>query len=235
MAPEKHWLLQPILEHQVNTIKQSSIHARLKWQDGGTPSSKRTGLCKFSFYLEFIALQCIRVLLFKRVSTSVSHCACVGYEHHYRFSVFGLQFKWKQLISYKYHHTSCKELHVAKRPDLMNSEPDAVSTLGFHWTDHTGTTLANHINQWSSSGDPELSFCIIGTHWKITGTTSTLECHWVDARTQCFPSGNPVVICIIGTHWKTSVGTFETHWLLTTPVALRTLGAKFQAHWIAIG
>ena len=48
---------------------QSSIHASLKLQDDGTPSSKWTGLCKVSFYLEFTALQCIPVLLFKRVST----------------------------------------------------------------------------------------------------------------------------------------------------------------------
>ena len=36
---------------QAHIVKQSSIHASLKWQDGGTTSSKWTGLCKFSFYL----------------------------------------------------------------------------------------------------------------------------------------------------------------------------------------
>ena len=71
-------------------IKQSSMHASLKWQDDGRPSSNLTSLCRFSFYLEFTALQCIPVLLFKRVSTSTSLCACLGYEHHCRFCVFGV-------------------------------------------------------------------------------------------------------------------------------------------------
>ena len=72
----------------------------------------------------------------------------------------------------------------------MTSKPDYVGTLGCHWTDHTGrplelqvhwnatgTTLADASAQWCSSGDPVL-ICIIGTHWKTTGATSTLECHW---------------------------------------------------------
>ena len=41
---------------QVHIVLQSSIHASLKLQDGGTPSSKWIGLCKFSFYFEFTAL-----------------------------------------------------------------------------------------------------------------------------------------------------------------------------------
>ena len=74
--------------------------------------------------------------------------------------------------------------------DLMTSKPDSVSTLGYHWTDHTrrpletqvhwdatGTTLADASTQWCSSGDPVL-ICIIGTHWKTIGATSTLGCHW---------------------------------------------------------
>ena len=38
-----------ILMTQAQRDKQSSIHASLKCHDGGTPSSKWTGLCKFSF------------------------------------------------------------------------------------------------------------------------------------------------------------------------------------------
>ena len=38
------------------TCRVSSI-ASLKWQDGGTPVSKWIGLCIFSLYLEFTALQ----------------------------------------------------------------------------------------------------------------------------------------------------------------------------------
>ena len=56
---------------------QSSIHASLKWQDGGTPVSKWTGLCIFSLYLEFTALQWITVLLLTHVSTSPLLCACL--------------------------------------------------------------------------------------------------------------------------------------------------------------
>ena len=145
---------------------QSSIHASLKWQDGETPVSKWTGLCIFSLDLEFTALQWIPVPLFTHVSTSTSLCACLGYEHHYKGS------------------------HAGRWPDLMPSKPDSVSTLGYHWTDHTGrplepqvhwdatgTTLADASTQWCSSGDPVL-MCIIGTHWKTTGATSTLGCHW---------------------------------------------------------
>ena len=41
---------------------QSNIHASLKWQDGGTPVRKWTGLCIFNHYLEFTALQWMWVL-----------------------------------------------------------------------------------------------------------------------------------------------------------------------------
>ena len=61
----------------VHIVKQSSIHASLKWQDGGTPISKWTGRCKFSLYLEFTALQWIPVLLLTYVSTSTSLYACL--------------------------------------------------------------------------------------------------------------------------------------------------------------
>ena len=67
-----------IAAHTHTHTKHISIHVSLKWQDDGTPSRKWTGLSKFSFYLEFTALQCIPVLLFKRVSTSTSLCACLG-------------------------------------------------------------------------------------------------------------------------------------------------------------
>ena len=103
-----------------------------------------------------------------------------------------LQVKWNQFSSNNSHHTSCihKGSHAGKWPDLMTSKPDSVSTLGYHWTDHTGrpleprvhwdatgTTLADASTQWCSSGDPVV-ICIIGTHWKTTGATSTLEFHW---------------------------------------------------------
>ena len=142
------------------------------------------------------------------------------------------QVTWNQLSSNNSHHTSCihKGSHAGKWPDLMTSKPDSVSTLGYHWTDHTGrplepqvhwdatgTTLADASTQWCSSGAPVL-ICIIGTHWKTTGATSTLEDHWK-------ATGRP-----LEAHWK--------HWLPTilSPVPFQcTLGSKFQAHWIATG
>ena len=88
----------------------------------------------------------------------------------------------------------------------MTSKPDSVSTLGYHWADFTGTTLADAITHWCPSGNPVL-ICIIGTHWNTTG--KAMEDHWKD------------------THWLPTV---------LSPVAPQcTLGSKFQPHWIATG
>ena len=139
----------------------------------------------------------------------------------------------------------------------MTSKPDSVGTLGCHWADHTGrplepqvhwnatgTTLADASAQWCSSGDPVL-ICIIGTHWKTTGATSTLGCHW-DHTGWCY---HPVVSQwrssvnlhnwnILEDHWKATGTPLEHHWKHTgiSPVAFQcTLGSEFQAHWIATG
>ena len=132
------------------------------------------------------------------------------------FMYLGLQVKWNQLSSINSHHTRCihEGLHAGKWPDLMTSKPDYVSTMGYHWTHHTGRPL-----------EPR-------EHWDATGTTLA------DASTQRCPSGDPVLIFIIGTHWNTTGSTLETHWLPTilSPVAFQcTLGSKFQAHRIATG
>ena len=170
---------------------QSSIHASLKWQDGGTPVSKWIGLCIFSLYMEFSALQWIPVLLLTHVSTSTLLCACLWYEHRYSFFVYlGFQVNWNQFSSNNSHHTSCihKGSHAGKWPDLMTSKPDSVSTVGYHWTYHTGIPL-----------EPQV-------HWDATGTTLAY------ASTQWCPSGDPVLICIIGTHRKTTGKPLEDHW-----------------------
>ena len=132
------------------------------------------------------------------------------------FVYLGLQVKWNQFSSNNSHQTSCihKGSHAGKWPDLMTSKPDYVSTLGYHWTDHTGRPL-----------EPQV-------HWDTTGTTLA------DASTQSCPRGDPVLTCIIGTHWKATGKPLEAHWLPTIifPVAFQcTLGSKFQAHWIATG
>ena len=139
------------------------------------------------------------------------------------FVYLGLQVEWNQFSSNNSHHNSCmhKGSHAGKWPDLMTSKPDWVSTLGYHWTDHTGRPL-----------EPQV-------HWNATGTKLA------DASTQRCSSGDPVLICIIGTHWKTTGKPLEDLWNTTgstlatnnySPVAFQcTLGSKFQAHWIATG
>ena len=170
---------------------QSSIHASLTWQDGGTPVSKWTGLCIFSLYLEFASLQWMPVLLLTHV---LQHHSVHAFDMStiIIFVYLGWQVKWNQFSSNSCQHSSCihKGSHAGKWPDLMTSKPDSVSTLWYHWTDHTGrplepqvhwnatgTTLDDASIQWCSSGDPVL-ICINGTHWKTTGATSILGCHW---------------------------------------------------------
>ena len=128
------------------------------------------------------------------------------------FVYLGLQVKWNQFSSNKSYHTGCihKGSHAGKRPDIMTSKADSVSTLGYHWTDHTVRPL-----------EPQV-------HWDATGAILA------DASTQWCSSGDPVLIYIIGTHWKTTGRSLEAHWL--SPVGFQcTLGYKFQAHWIATG
>ena len=106
------------------------------------------------------------------------------------FVYLGLQVKWNQLSSNNSHHTSRihKGSHAGKWPGLMAPKKDSVSTLGYHWTYHTGRSL-----------EPQV-------HWDATGTTLA------DASTQWCPSGDQVLICIIGTHWKTTGKPLEDHW-----------------------
>ena len=131
----------------------------------------------------------------------------------------------------------------------MTSKPDSVSTLGYHWTHYTGTTLTDAINQWSSCGNPEISLCIIGrplepqVHWNATGTPLA------DASTQWYPGGNPVLIRIIGTHWKTTGRPLEAHWKHTGYQQLflqwhpsvhwglnsRHTGMTRNYHWLRVG
>ena len=116
------------------------------------------------------------------------------------FVYLGFQVNWNQFSSNNPHHTSCihKGSHAGKWPDLMTSKPDSVSTLGYHWTYHTGRPL-----------EPQV-------HWDATGTTLA------DASTQWCSSGDPVLICIIGTledHWSHKyIGMpLEPHWLMLAP------------------
>ena len=102
---------------------RNSNFCSLHWNTTGrtvtahTPVSKWTGLCIFSLYVEFTALQWMPVLLLAHVSTSTLLCACLWYEPHYRFFLYlGLQVKWNQFSSNNSHHTSCihKGSHAGK-------------------------------------------------------------------------------------------------------------------------
>ena len=145
------------------------------------------------------------------------------------FVYLGFQVTWNQLSSNNSGYTSCihKGSHAGKWPDLMTSKPDSVSTLGYHWTDHTGRPL-----------EPQV-------HWDATGTTLA------DASTQWYPSGDPVLICIIGTHWKTTEShwkptgsTLDTHWLPTLflqwhssvhwCLSSRHTGLPLEDHWLRV-
>ena len=138
------------------------------------------------------------------------------------FVYLGLQVKWNQFKSNNSHHACCihKGSHAGKWPDLMPSKPNSVSTLVYHWTDHTGRPL-----------EPQV-------HWDATGTTLA------DASTQWCSSGDPVLICIIGTHWKTTGKPLEAHWLpiIISPVAFqctlglssRHTGLPLEDHWLRV-
>ena len=142
------------------------------------------------------------------------------------FAYLGLQFKWNQLSTKTYCHTSCihKGLHAGKWPDQMISKPDYVSTQRYHWR----TTLEPHLQMLSPSG---LQVAQSRNHH--LHNCNTLEDHWSHKYTgmpleplMLTPSGNPVLICICITNtledlWKTKGSTSETHWLPTSlsPVA----------------
>ena len=175
MPLEKLWLSHT---HKVRIVKQSSIHASLKWQDDGTHSRKWTGLCKFGFAWSLL------------LSNAYQFCSSNVWvlQHHsmhpldmstiIAFVYLGLQNKRNHLSLNNFCYTSFidKGLHAGNWPDLTTCKPDAPNTLGYHWTDCTGTTLADAIAQRSSCGNPVL-ICINGTHWKTAGATSTLGCH----------------------------------------------------------
>ena len=118
---------------------------------------KWTGLCKFSFYLEFTALQCIPVLLFKRESTSTSLCACLGYEHHYSFCVFGdaVQMKsaeLKQISPYQLYTSgvACREMTWPNDLQTSRSLYTGIPLDRLHWN-HTGWCYRPLVFQWQSN------------------------------------------------------------------------------------
>ena len=173
------------------------------------------------------------------------------------FVQLGLQVKWNQLSSNNSHNTSCihKGSHAGKWPDLMTSKPYSVSTLGYHWTDHTGrplepqvhwdatgTTLADTSTEWCSSDDPVL-ICIIGTHWKTTGATSTLACHW--NHTGGWSSVNLHNWNTLEDHWKATGRPLEAQWKHTgnnnsfssgIPVYTGVyVSGKLDCHWKTTG
>ena len=151
-------------------IKQSSTHGSLKWQDGGTPMSKWTGLCKFSLYLEVTALQWIPVLLLTHVSTSTSLCTCVWYEHHCNFCVFGVasqmkSVQLKQLSPYQLYTWGVACWEVTWPFDLetrlsVHWDTTGQTTLEDHWSHkYPGMPLEPHWLMLASSGVPVATQC----------------------------------------------------------------------------
>ena len=140
------------------------------------------------------------------------------------FVYFGLQIKYHQLSSNNSLHTSC--IHK-----------------GFHagkWPDLM------------TSGNPVL-ICIIGTHWKTTGATSTLGCPWNNTgwwqhqvESQWHSSVN---LHNWNTHWKTNGRSLKAHWSHTCyqqlfpqwhssepwGLNLRHTGLPLNHHWITTG
>ena len=127
------------------------------------------------------------------------------------FVYLGLQVKWNQFNSNNSHHTSCihKGSHAGKWPGLMTSKPDSVSTLGYHWTDHTVRPLAPQAH-WDATGT---TLADATTHWKATGRP--LEAHWKHTGYQQF-----------FLQWHSSV-----HWGLSS----RHTGLPLDCHWKTTG
>ena len=179
---------------------ESSIHASLKWQDGGTPVSKWIGLCIFSLYLDFTALQWMPVLLFTHVSTSTLLCGCLWYEHHYSFCVFGVT---SQMKSVKLKQLSQYQLYTL-----------GVACCEVTWPNDFQTRFCRYI------GIP-----LDRPHWKTTGATSSLECHW---------NHTGWCSCPVVFQWWSSVNlhnwnTLEDHW------SHKYTGMPLEPHWLMLG
>ena len=58
-------------------VKQSSLHASLKWQDGKAPNSRWTCSGNAAFIWNLLLCSAYQVLLFTRVSTSTLLCVCM--------------------------------------------------------------------------------------------------------------------------------------------------------------
>ena len=130
----------------VHIIKQSSTHASLKWHDGGTPISKSTGLCKFSLYLEFTALQLLPFLFLNTCEYfSITLCKSLIYAPLLFLCIRGCssaccEVTWPNDLQSRF----CQYTRITLNRPYYNTTW-ATSTLGCHW---------NHIevvSQWRSS------------------------------------------------------------------------------------
>ena len=223
---------------QAHIVKQSSIHASLKWQDGGTQGTSGQISVNLAFTWSLL------------LSTVYQFCSSNMWlvQHHFvhaldistiiAFVYLGLQYKLNQLSSNNSRHTSCIHRGCMLGSDLTQWPPNQTLPVHwvYHWADCTGTTLADAIVHRSSSGNPML-ICIIGTHWNTAGATSTLGCQ----RNHTGRCQHPVVSQrqfsvnshnwnTLDHHWKTIGSTLETHWLpiILSPVVFQcTLGSKF--------
>ena len=123
---------------------------------------------------------------------------CLGYEHHYSFCVFGVASQMKFSLA----QTTPIIPFVYIRGCMLGSDltkPDYVSTLGYHWTEHTGRPLEPQVH-WDATGTPLAdantqwwtsvnlhNWNTLGDHWNHKHTGMPLVPHWLILAPSCVP------------------------------------------------
>ena len=186
MPLEKLWILQPTLEHhckdcnsphtQAHIVKQISIHASWKWQDGRTPSSEWTGLCKLSFYLP--------VMFFKRVVLQLHSVHPLDMSTIIVFCVFGIAVQMKsaylkQLSSYQLYTlgVACWEVTWPNDIQTRLCQYIGIPLDRLHWK-HNGWCYHPVVSQWQSNVNLH-NWNTLGDHWSHKYTGMPLEPHWL--------------------------------------------------------
>ena len=139
----------------------------------------------------------------------------------------------------------CTSQTASNAKSLFVKTSSCVREKIYYWTDYTGTTLADVITQWSSSGNPLIIICIIGTHWKTTGATSTLDCHWNNTVGSQWQSSvnlhNWNTLEALEAHWKRNGNTgyqqllLQWHSIVHCGLNSRHTALPLDYHWITTG
>ena len=216
MPLEKLWLLQPTREHhgrdcnsphtQAPVVKQSSIHANLKWQDSRTTITKWTGLHNVSFYLDTSSvLQ--KCEYFNIIMCMPWICAPLQF-----FCIFVVVLQMKSTSSNNSRHTNCthKGLHARKWPEPKELQTRVCQYTGIplnrlHWN-HTGWCYHPVVSQWQSSVHVH-NWNTLEDHWSHRYTVMTLEPHWLVLASSGVPGQSSVNLH----NWNT----LDDHWNAT--------------------